>query len=907
MNITELLSYNVPETIVTDLQKRGYNNLTKIQEKALQTGMFDGRSLVISAPTNTGKTFIAELVIINASIYRSVSKTFYLLPLKALAEEKFHDFNEKYHDWGLQIAISTGDRSEYDAELEYFDVIIATYEKLLTLLIRNPQLINQIGVVIFDEIQNIGDSHRGVNIELLLSMLITEGIDDLQIIALSATTPNAGEIADWLDADLVTSDSREIELREGIAYTGDANISFNKHNLKKGDFIYREFNTKKINVEKQFDVNSFNFLIPLSSDEQIITFESKREEAEELARRFSEHMENAENETYLDEMELMTEPTPTSLRLSRCVRNGVGFHHAGLLASEKSVVENAFSQGDIRILCATTTLAAGVNTPAKNIIIRSHQFWGRDLPLTSYKNMAGRAGRIFQHDDFGRSILFAHTEKELQYLWNNYIQATVERVESQIPSYGDIGLPLLIILSFFECKEIREILEVIENTFFGYTYSSKDDVIRRAFEEGIRKELHRLYDGNFIELLDDVVSITELGRCCVNELLSPTTASLLIEGLTKLQDNVGDYPDLDESIINLVCNTYDAIRSYSLLYVTNRRDVLRYARENSDKYIITVDDQNLFLRSVFTTQLVLDWIAGTPYNRLRRYGIPSGQIKSRTERISWILRGLTALAKCTFFSFDDDFLIFLEYLTDQVLFGVPVNVLNLIRLNLPVVHRTRAISLYNAGLRDVDSLINASLDDLMEINGIGNRVATRIKADIETYILNENDRRYQSQIREAKEIGLDSTIIERLYNEQGDEFVKVFIEILTDYFDLPAKYVGDSRKHDVDGIITLEKGTIVIEGKRQASDRVGPVKAEEVWGKGQRYDPIAYVTIGYPDFTTGSISNVHNTKITLLPHYRIGKMLLDFVQEKISQDEIIELLIDGKYLGYRKISQQTLT
>jgi helicase len=272
MDITELLSYKIPETIVIDLQKRGYTKLTRIQEKALKTGMFDGRSLVTSAPTNTGKTFIAELAIINASIYRSISKTFYLLPLKALAEEKFHDFNEKYLKWGLQIAISTGDRSEYDAELENFDVIIATYEKLLTLLIRNSNLINQIGLVIFDEIQNIGDSHRGVNVELLLSMLITEGIEDLQIIALSATTPNASELADWLGAELVTSNFREIDLREGIVFTGDADVSFNKYDIKNGDFIYQEFNTKKIKVEKQFDVNSFNFLIPLSNDEQIITF-----------------------------------------------------------------------------------------------------------------------------------------------------------------------------------------------------------------------------------------------------------------------------------------------------------------------------------------------------------------------------------------------------------------------------------------------------------------------------------------------------------------------------------------------------------------------------------------------------------------------------------------------------------
>jgi len=288
-----------------------------------------------------------------------------------------------------------------------------------------------------------------------------------------------------------------------------------------------------------------------------------------------------------------------------------------------------------------------------------------------------------------------------------------------------------------------------------------------------------------------------------------------------------------------------------------------------------------------------------------KFNVPSGQIKRIAENMSWLLRGLASFSKCSFFEFDENFINFINNLAERVLYGVPSEVLNLIRINIPVIHRTRAITLYQAGFTDIESLINTSIDEL-KINGISERVAIRIKSDIENLILNENDRRYQSQIREALEVGLDVNLIHRLYNEEGDDFVKVFIEILNDHFDILAYYVGDTRPHDVDGVINLEEGNIVIEGKRQKKDRIGPIEAEEVWGKGQRHEPIAYVTIGYPDFSTGSIENVPNTKITLLPHYVIGKFLIDFYEDKITRENIINALLSGEYLGYRKITKLTI-
>ena len=137
--------------------------------------------------------------------------------------------------------------------------------------------------------------------------------------------------------------------------------------------------------------------------------------------------------------------------------------------------------------------------------------------------------------------------------------------------------------------------------------------------------------------------------------------------------------------------------------------------------------------------------------------------------------------------------------------------------------------------------------------------------------------------------------------------MKVFIEILVEHFDMPARYVGDSRPHEVDGLISIKEGLIVIEGKRQERERIGPIKAEEVWGKGKRHNPIAYMTFGYPDFTREAITNAENTGITLLPHYILGKWIVDYHKGDLTNSEILEKLRSGKYLGYRRITKETLT
>ena len=248
-----------------------------------------------------------------------------------------------------------------------------------------------------------------------------------QIIGLSATTPNAKELGDWLKAEVVETRRREVELREGIIYTGGRDIKFKNYTLKNGDFLYKEFNTGNMNVEWGLNIHTFEGFIDISQREQIIIFESTRPKAEDLALRISKRLSPSSNITkWIEKIDALIESTPSTRKLKKCMINGVAFHHAGLLPEEKRIVEEAFENGDIRVICSTLTLGAGVNTPAKTVIILSAEFWNRrSIKSRDYKNMSGRAGRIRYHDDFGRSVLLARTGIDFERYWQGYILSLI--------------------------------------------------------------------------------------------------------------------------------------------------------------------------------------------------------------------------------------------------------------------------------------------------------------------------------------------------------------------------------------------------------------------------------------------------------------------------------------------------
>lgn len=904
MRIDELSQYGIAQSLIDKLISLGFDELTDIQGQAIKNGLFEGKNLVVSAPTNTGKTFIGELAVLHAYRQRRGGRTFCLVPLKALAEEKFLDFNEKYSQWGLTVAITTGERTEYDANLLGHDLIIATYEKMNGLLVRYPDLVDNIGVVIVDEIQNISDEGRGVGLEILLTRLLKAGdVEKPQIVGLSATCTNAGDLAKWLNAMLVETDKRNVELREGILYTGTP-IIFAGQDLTKGDILYREFNSGRISTEK-LNLEDTQTLNELCKREQVLIFCDTRRNAERLAEKLSEELPAAANITkWIGELDAYVEPTPSLRSLKKCMTNGVAFHHAGMLREEKWIVEKAFEEGDIRVICATTTLGAGINTPAKNAIILSNKLWdSTPIFVRDYKNMAGRAGRMKYHDDFGRSVMFADSEKELEMLWDGYIYQPAEPVESAIGGKATIELHILNLVVSGVCSEVEQILDFIRGTFFGHIrYQNANQEFRETFDQGIRKQIDKLRKDGFLRIENSKVQATELGRRCAELQLSPESMRVLFFALRKLEgrfQSYKTYESLVEPLIHLACCTWDAQLLYSPRSQQEKKELWYYWERNKNTYLVSLDESyesDRILRITKTIQLLMRWIEGVPYSDLRAFD-QQGRIKAIGENSSWITKAIVRLQDEPLFKFGDEFAQFLTLLAERLNYGVPKEAVQVMRLNISAIHRFRAIQLALQGYATLGSLLQASIEDLKKVRDIGDVLARRIKERVEKFINDENERAYNGHVMHADTLGRSHDVIDRLYKETGDAFARACVDVVGQHIGLQCRFIGDISPHEPDGLLEKDSERIAIECKRKKGlQLVSAKEAEEVLGKGAKYNPIANVTIGYPRFSEEAAANVKNTHITLITHTALADLLLNFWEGKLSKEDVLEILKLGTHI-----------
>jgi len=207
---------DLPEELYGILEKE-ITFLRPAQEKSIKNGLLQCKSLLVCTPTASGKTLVAELAALK-SIIEGRGKAIYIVPLKALASEKYKDFKRRY-DKVARVALSIGDIDSADSFLADYDLIVTTSEKLDSLIRHHASWISNIATIVVDEIHLLNDTERGPTLEILLTIL-KQLLKNAQIIALSATIGNAEELAEWLDAELVVDDWRPVKLHKGIYYDG---------------------------------------------------------------------------------------------------------------------------------------------------------------------------------------------------------------------------------------------------------------------------------------------------------------------------------------------------------------------------------------------------------------------------------------------------------------------------------------------------------------------------------------------------------------------------------------------------------------------------------------------------------------------------------------------------------------
>lgn len=183
------------------------------QEKSLNAGLLDGKNILVCSPTASGKTLVAEIAMLQ-SILENKGKAIYIVPLKALASEKYREFSTKYGDL-IKVAVSIGDTDSSESHLSKYDLVITTSEKLDSLIRHNTPFLDEVYLVVVDEVHLLNDVSRGPTLEIVITIL-RHILKNIQLVCLSATVGNEKELAEWLGAKLVHDVWRPVELKEGI-------------------------------------------------------------------------------------------------------------------------------------------------------------------------------------------------------------------------------------------------------------------------------------------------------------------------------------------------------------------------------------------------------------------------------------------------------------------------------------------------------------------------------------------------------------------------------------------------------------------------------------------------------------------------------------------------------------------
>ncbi|MFW9843170.1 MAG: DEAD/DEAH box helicase [Candidatus Thorarchaeota archaeon] len=709
--MTRLEELAINKKIISHLQSLGIKKLFPPQEQAFETGVLEESNLVLAVPTSSGKTLVAEICMLKA-ILDGRGKALYLVPLKSLAREKYADF-KKYETLGVTVAMSVGDYDSSGTKLGEVDIIVLTTEKADSLVRHKVDWINDIGIVVVDEIHLINDKSRGPTLEMVLAKLMQ--MLETQIVALSATISNASDIAEWLNASLVKSTWRPVPLSEGVYLDGTIdfeNLETNQRSIK---------NIPRIRKEELADV----VCDTLDENGQVLVFVSSRKSTISMAKRLAPFLRKYLSDDTIGHLVQIAKKIgnrasapEVSKTLGKLVASGAAFHHAGLDNQERALVEDAFKDNLLKVIVATPTLAAGVNLPARRVIIRDYRRYEQNrgsypIPILEYKQMAGRAGRP-KYDKYGEAVLIARTEHEKDSLVDHYVLSEPEEIFSKLKSQTALRSHLLAAIAAELTNNREEVDDLISNTFFA----SNNE--QRKINRHVSSAIEFLNDGRLIETTSsDLYTATALGR----------RASRLYIAIM-FRDILSQYETHTIfGILHMICHTPDQPVTYVAKSEVEDTEVFIEAHFN--ELMIEPPDEleegyNEFLGEVKTARILQEWISETTEKDItERYNVGMGDVHRFVQSAEWLVYAAAEIARITD---SPGHIPSLRGLRSRLKYGVRADILELVSLR--GVGRVRGRMLHNQGLFNLTELYQVPIEELARIPTIGTAIAESIKKQL---------------------------------------------------------------------------------------------------------------------------------------------------------------------------------
>ncbi len=691
-----LAKFSIPEPVLKSWEKRYKGYLLPLQHRAVEEyGLLDGKSLLISAPTSSGKTFCGEMALIRAIQKRQ--KALFLVPLKAVAEEKFRQFVNCYQGIGLKVVIGTRDYPEYDADIENgnFDIAVLVYEKFNSLLLANFDLLSQVGTVVVDELQMLEDPSRGARLELALSKLLYSSYNP-QIVGLSAVLGEASDLAGWLGGSLLLEKTRPVELRRGVAVDGV--FSYRCHNT--GTVGEEDCLQKETSVGTLFE----NIKAEYTQGRQALVFLKSRLETVRAALQFAEYV-GLENDPACREFftgELADEEESSLLdNLLSLVSCGIAFHNADLTIGQRMAVEDGYRSGLIKIIFATTTLSTGINLPASTVFIEAQKYSTRGytgqaglepLNWSEYESMSGRAGRVgLVNEGAGKAVLFASSDLEKSILWEYYIDKRPDMLTSRLADYPPEDMALDIFVSRLVTTR-QEADALLAGTYAGTANGHQLEI-----REGV---CISLVDSGFLSWESEQITAMPQGEAVAMTGLSVAGAKYLLidrdysgTGDEELLYDLLRCPDVSQLYLpgggRLSIPERHMLDDSSLL-----RRLSRLRRE------LTADE----IRRARLAFLLVDWITGvSPLEIENDYRLHPGMVDNVSHQVGWLLSSASAVIGAAHRR--DPGVERLRRLAFSVAFGLPFDMKPIVDLVGGVLYRREYLELYRQGITTTEALM----------------------------------------------------------------------------------------------------------------------------------------------------------------------------------------------------------
>lgn len=659
------------------------------QKAVIESGYLEDKSnYIISIPTASGKTVLGILPALKTIL--NGGKAVYAAPLLSIQNEKVKEF-KAFEEHEIKVGKHPSNS----------DLSVMVFESFDALTRFSWNVLREVDTLIIDEFHMIGEYSRGPTLESAITRAKIIN-PSLRIIALSATLKNIDEIEQWLDGKTVEHDYRPVPLNKEVL---DAEM-FNTKN--KNDVIVKI-------VEKAIEDNS-----------QALSFVSTRRFTESLAtyvaKKIDKKTTNEQKQKFKQVADKLLEvpkkkgslPTTTCLKLAEAAEKGVVFHHAGLFNEQKEIIEDEFRNGNILMITATPSLMYGVNLPSKYVVIRDHTRWTSNgpasIPVFDYEQMSGRAGRP-QYDDVGYSYLVAKTMDEAFDLEARYVNGEIELTNSKLIDNKDaIYKQIIAQIASSLSKNLDDLNDFFGKTLYGFQMKNNPSMSMFAQDSlnwELESALEFLLQNGIIRATPEGLKTTDFGNLIAK-------SNYAVETAVKIKEYVSTMEKLNPAeMIYALAETPDL----PLISFKGRKSKDPVRDKLSECGLFAVDIGN----PEATAVSLIEWIdERNEYEIENAYNVYSAS----TRRSAYEASRLVKFAKNTLevlgnYSNLKD----MDYLSARLYYGVKEDIIPLV-VGVKRLGRKRARLLMKTF---GDNLSEASEKDLQKVEGIGPKLAGKVK------------------------------------------------------------------------------------------------------------------------------------------------------------------------------------